>query len=365
MPVRTFMKATVQTVDPRDTPDELFELLSIPAYDAGKPEVVRGAEIGSQKKCVFPGDVLLSRIIPHIRRAWVVSKESGRRPIASTEWIVFSGEEVLPGYLRHIFLSDAFHVRFMRTITGVGGSLQRANPTAVGEIEIPVPPLAEQERFVAELEAYRKIIEAARQILAAYRPTFSIDPNWPRVKLATVCSQEKSVASSKAEKSLPYLGLENVEGGTGRILLESSNPQEAISTSFVFDEHHVLYGKLRPYLNKVAMPDFSGRCTTELIPLLPSKKLERGFLFWLLLRPETVQVAMNGKTGARMPRADMGVLLAMEIPLPTIEVQRQIVAELESERSLVEANRELIARFEKKMQAKLAEIWGELAEPVK
>jgi hypothetical protein len=99
-PVSRFMKEGVKTLDPQDFPEELFELWSIPAFDAGRPEVLRGSEIGSQKKLVFPGDVLLSRIIPHIRRGWVVEENrDGRRQIASTEWIVFASDEVLPSYL--------------------------------------------------------------------------------------------------------------------------------------------------------------------------------------------------------------------------------------------------------------------------
>jgi type I restriction enzyme M protein len=55
----------------------------------------------------------------------------------------------------------------------------------------------------------------------------------------------------------------------------------------------------------------------------------------------------------------MELLLSMGIPLPPLDTQREIVAELEAERVLVEANRELMARFERKLQAKLAELWGE------
>ena len=227
------------------------------------------------------------------------------------------------------------------------------------ETVIPLPPLEEQEQIVAELDGYRKIIEGARAVLDNYRPHIPIHPDWPMVELDTICAQERRIASSKTEFGLPYVGLENVESGTGRLLLESSSSQEAISTSFVFTPRHVLYGKLRPYLNKVALPDFAGRCTTELIPLLPTDKLHRNFLFWLLLRPETVQVAMNGKTGARMPRADMELLLSMEIPLPPLATQQAIVAEIEAEQALVAANRELITRFEKKIHATLARVWGE------
>lgn len=157
--VRRFMKEGVKTVDPRNTPDEIFELWSIPAFDAGSPELLRGGEIGSQKKLVAPGDVLLSRIIPHIRRGWVVRENpDARRQVASTEWIVFSSDQVVPGFLRQLLVSDFFHASFMQTITGVGGSLSRANPAAVGEIKIPLPPLEVQKEIAAEIEGYQNEI---------------------------------------------------------------------------------------------------------------------------------------------------------------------------------------------------------------
>ncbi len=121
--------------------------------------MLRGGEIGSQKKLVAPGDVLLSRIIPHIRRGWVVRENAdGRRQLASTEWIVFASDEVVPEFLRQVLISDFFHVPFMQTITGVGGSLSRANPAAVGEIQIPLPPLDVQKEIVAEIEGYQEEI---------------------------------------------------------------------------------------------------------------------------------------------------------------------------------------------------------------
>ncbi|EQD36840.1 type I restriction/modification system specificity determinant hsdS, partial [mine drainage metagenome] len=77
------------SVDPAKFLDEIFDLYSIPAFDRGEPEVVAGREIGSAKQIVGPEDVLLSKIVPHIRRAWVVGANRGRRIIASGEWIVF------------------------------------------------------------------------------------------------------------------------------------------------------------------------------------------------------------------------------------------------------------------------------------
>lgn len=127
--------------------------------------------------------------------------------------------------------------------------------------------------------------------------------------------------------TLPYVGMEDIESGTGRFL---SWPHEADvrSNTFAFDVRHVLYGKLRPYLNKVALPDRPGRCSTELLPLLPTPGVDRQYVAWLLRRPETVAAAMQDKTGSRMPRASMTQLMTLTVPLPSLAEQQHIVAKL-------------------------------------
>src|SRR4051794_32362380 len=99
------MAVRTGTIDPSRCPEEIFDLYSIPAFDSGDPEVVPGMSIGSAKQIVKPGDVLLSKIVPHIRRSWVVRNKRGRRIIASGEWIVFRGKEIHPNYLRHVLVS--------------------------------------------------------------------------------------------------------------------------------------------------------------------------------------------------------------------------------------------------------------------
>ncbi len=163
---------------------------------------------------------------------------------------------------------------------------------------------------------------------------------WHWVKLRDVCQQDRQTIEpfSQLSTQLPYLSLEHIESNTGRILQipESNNVQ---SNTFAFDNRHVLYGKLRPYLNKVALPDFAGKCTTELIPLLPSPEVDRVFLAWSLRRKETVDAVMRETTGSRMPRAEMETLLALEIPLPPLDEQRRIVAILNEKMAAIERAR--------------------------
>ena len=100
----------------------------------------------------------------------------------------------------------------------------------------------------------------------------------------------------------------------------------------------LLGASARPYLNKVAMPDFAGRCTTELIPLVPTQ-VTRNYLLWILRRPESVSHAMRGKTGSRMPRTNMKDFMRMDIPLPQLEEQKRITAILDERMAMAEKAR--------------------------
>ena len=145
--------------------------------------------------------------------------------------------------------------------------------------------------------------------------------------LGELCDLDRQIVrpDDPTAAALPFVGVEHVGGWTGILdLAANSRVGNRKSTAFRFDERHVLYAKLRPYLNKVATPGFAGVCSTELVPLLPRDGVDRDFLACLLRRAETVDFAVASATGSRMPRADMKALMAMRVPFPTMERQREI-----------------------------------------
>jgi type I restriction enzyme M protein len=371
VPVGRFMKDGVKTIDPRTTPDEMFELWSIPAFDAGNPELLRGGEIGSQKKVVAPGDVLLSRIIPHIRRGWIVQKNSdGRRQIASTEWIVFSSDEIVPEFLCQLLVSDFFHVSFMQTITGVGGSLSRANPTAVGEIQIPLPPLDVQKEIVAEIEGYQKVIDGARAVLDNYRPHIPIHPDWPMVALEEICSFKNGLNFNKASSghTVKIIGVSDFQANLYAPLADLA---EVHLDAPPADEYLVRSGDIL-FVRSNGNPDLVGRSVIVPPPNEPTtfsgftirgriedkRALPLFYAHFFKSRDFAEMIKTVGR-GANIRNLSQGILNELKVPLPPITAQRFIVAEIEAEQVLVAANRELIERFEKKIQATLARVWGE------
>jgi type I restriction enzyme S subunit len=130
---------------------------------------------------------------------------------------------------------------------------------------------------------------------------------------------------------LEFVGMEHVDPETGQIAVgQGSRTGEGKGQAFLFDDRHVLFGKLRPYLRKIALPRQPGCASTELVPLLPdASRLDRGYLFHWVRRQPVIDILMAKNTGARMPRADMSVLLGMVLPLPPLDEQRRIVGLLD------------------------------------
>ncbi|MDO4898453.1 MAG: restriction endonuclease subunit S [Rothia sp. (in: high G+C Gram-positive bacteria)] len=204
-----------QNLNPAHFPDETFELLSIPAFDAGSAEHVLGSEFGSSKQVVFPGDVMISKIIPHIRRVWVVPEPNGDyRQIASGEWIVFRTDKVLASWLRHYLLSDRFHAQFLNTVAGVGGSLVRARPQFVKKIRVDVPSkeVQESEALAKDLqELIEQKRERQRELLneleyAVFQELFERETSdyLPLGKIIDSLEGGKNLVSNNSEEDTSY-----------------------------------------------------------------------------------------------------------------------------------------------------------------
>ena len=148
---------------------------------------------------------------------------------------------------------------------------------------------------------------------------------WQTKTLGDVCTFDKAQG---VHRGLPYVGLEHIESHTARFI-GSSEAQPVKSSTFRFSDEHVLYGRLRPYLNKALAPDFDGHCSTEIFPLKPSPELSREYLLFWLLADETCDRINATCTGARMPRAQMNDVLGFEIPVPPLAEQQRIVGLLD------------------------------------
>ena len=152
------------------------------------------------------------------------------------------------------------------------------------------------------------------------------------VPLSEVVKFSRAVIEpSRIPRCSLYVGLEHIDGETADINPVDAGGADLRSTKFSFSERHILYGKLRPYLRKIARPAFSGVCSTDILPLLPiDSRIDRDYLFHYLRRPEMVQLAASRTSGANLPRLSPSVLAEFMVSFPeSLEEQRRIARMLD------------------------------------
>lgn len=154
---------------------------------------------------------------------------------------------------------------------------------------------------------------------------------WPLVKLGDVAPAKPSKNAFSTSEEVWTLNLDQIEADTGKVLGKIMAPVAEVGTStHGFDERHVLYSKLRPYLNKVVLPDGRGLATSELVPMLPDPlRLDRKYLAYYLRSKSFVDWVGSQVAGAKMPRVSMQLFWQHEIPLPPLPEQKRIAAILD------------------------------------
>jgi type I restriction enzyme, S subunit len=183
---------------------------------------------------------------------------------------------------------------------------------------------------------------------------------WPEVPLGEVASIERSgVAPEDIDPGTTYVGLEHMTSAGG---FEGHRPVksgELGSQKFRFTVGHVLYGKLRPYLSKIACPTFDGVCSTDIVPIRPHDRLDRRYLLRFLRQPIQVAKASALATGANLPRLSPKVLADFPIPLPALEEQRRIAAVLDAADELRAKRRESLALLDSLTESVFLDMFGD------
>ena len=212
---------------------------------------------------------------------------------------------------------------------------------AVKELDIRVCSKEEQAEIVRILESIDFLIEKRHEevryldqavksrFIELFGEPLSNQKGWQTmsiVEAAPIKSQRGDLADE-----VWLLNLDAVEAQTGTVLFKHRVQRGEINASTVyFTAESVLYSKLRPYLNKVVMPDEDGVATSEMIPMYPlADRLNRAYLCYWLRSDAFVRHISEKVAGAKMPRVSMDYLRSMAIEMPPLELQEQFAAFVE------------------------------------
>lgn len=209
------------------------------------------------------------------------------------------------------------------------------------EAKIYYPNSEEQSKIVLILDGISSVIEhRQRQLqkldelvkarfIELFGEPLSNQKGWQTmsiVEAAPIKSQRGDLADE-----VWLLNLDAVEAQTGTVLFKHRVQSGEINASTVyFTAESVLYSKLRPYLNKVVMPDEDGVATSEMIPMYPlADRLNRAYLCYWLRSDAFVRHISEKVAGAKMPRVSMDYFRSLAIEMPPLELQEQFAAFVE------------------------------------
>lgn len=309
------------------------------------------------------GDILFSHInsFEHLAKT-AIFDERNEKVVHGANLVRLRPDRnrILSKYALFIFKSEIFR-EMARRFAQKAVNQASINTTAIKNFEIPLPPLEVQEQIVKELDGYAAIISGAKKIIASWKPRIDIDPEWESIRLGEILDKaSEQVDPQRKAGEVFYIGLENIESGSGRIVGKpKSKFAEIKSLKNSFKPGDLLYGKLRPNLNKVWLADREGICSTDILVFRSKKNALANFYWYLLLSDNFVNEVMSGIKGAQLPRVGFEYLSDIVLPLPPIETQKQIVEKIEAERELVESAKKLIKIYEEKSKSALEKLYGD------
>ncbi len=253
-------------------------------------------------------------------------------------------------------------------ITGV--TVPKLNQQKLRSIKFPLPPLEVQKEIVAEIEGYQKIIDGARQVVENYQPRIRIHPDWPLRRVQEVCQvnpKKVEVRDLPGDLDVSFVPMADVS--ENEMLFspkETKKLEEVIKGYTYFRENDVLLAKVTPcFENGKAgiarnLINGIGFGSSEFYVIRASDLVLPEWIYMAVTTNtfrESSSAQMTGTGGLqRVPRA---VVEEHNIPVPGVEIQQAIVDEVEAELRVVEANKELIHRFEEKIKQTIKRVWGE------
>ena len=241
--------------------------------------------------------------------------------------------------------------------------------TEIGNIKVPLPPLEVQREIVAEIESYQKVIDGARAVVENYRPHIAVDPEWPMVELGEVCKKlQYGISARLNTDDSGYKTFRMGELVEGRSVDWGDMKFADISTAD-FEKYRLVRGDILfnrtnsiQHVGRTGIFDLEGPyCfASYLIRLSISENKANPFYVNAFMNTGGFQSGIKQYASRAIGQSNINAksLAAYRIPLPPIPAQNEIVAQIEAEKALVDANRELIERFEKKIQAAIGRVWG-------
>ncbi len=178
---------------------------------------------------------------------------------------------------------------------------------------------------------------------------------WTETTLGQVASESKARFVPSVDDVRPYVALEHIEGGSGRLLSERDSASVQ-SQKTIFRRSDVLFGKLRPYLRKVTLSAMDGVCSTDILAIRAGERVVPEYLLSVLSADSAIAHAVGTSAGTKMPRTSWKAMSKLPVLLPPLPEQKKIAAILGSVDEAIQATQAVIDQTRKVKQGLLAQL---------
>ena len=288
------------------------------------------------RSVIKPKDVLIS-IAGSIGRSCVVPDDAPDLNCNQAVCIIRCDfEKILPEYLSYWLGGEI--ARSQITNSKVTGVIQNLSLTQVKALKIDLPPLAEQRRIASILDQADELrqkrqqaIEKLDQLLQATFIDMFGDPvsnpkGWEKKLLSDLVTIDAPLVEPMEKKfeNLLHYGPDRISKDSGKLLPALTAKEDMlISKKFLCDDRHILYSKIRPYLNKVAMVQEKCLCSADVYPVEPKSQLTKHFLWHILRSKSFLDHAETFSNRANIPKINRNQFLQYECIVPTMEAQQK------------------------------------------
>lgn len=388
-----------KSVNPISEPDKIFELYSVPSMVDNYPEIIAGSDIGSSKQSVCKKDVLLCKINPRINRVWKVSQFTDNELIASSEWIVIRNNHIDANYLMYCFQSKYFREFMLSNVSGVGGSLMRAQPKYVQTYPIPLPPLSEQQRIVERIEELFAKLDEAKERLQEVADSFAVrkaailhkaftgeltkqwrlengvsDESWEEKKgedfFEYVTSGSRGWAKYYSDKGSIFVRMGNLNHGTIELDLSDIQyvelPDQVEGQRSKLQKNDILISITADVgMIGLVREDMDAYINQHVALARPKNDLYAEFLAWYFVSDVGLQQMQNKQRGATKIGLGLQDIRSIILKIPTLPEQHEIVRLIDDllarERSAQQATEQALASIDLMKKSILARAFrGEL-----
>lgn len=259
--------------------------------------------------------------------------------------------------IKHEYLYEilTYHASDIAELAG-GMTFKEVSKNIISGYKIPLPPLPVQAEIVAECEVIDNEVERAKVEIANAKEAIEnavLNNHFPMEKLAQVAYKVSDAIDPQGQMGIAtFIGLENIESNTGRLVGNVATDYADIkSTKTCFREGDVLYGKLRPNLNKVYLAKEDGICSTDILVFRFKNKGLAGFYKYYFLSRNFNDEVLKGVSGQQLPRTSWGNMQAIQIPVPPVSELQEIATEIETLEQQIATAQELIDTAAARKQA--------------